>query len=86
MKETYTTKLTFDQAHKKLMSTPWKIKVCNSGERCWCRMIIPVEKIIYNEIEEIYVIGDGSVDKATAEYIVELHNQKIINTEVHESN
>jgi len=79
-----------EEAILKSLSIPWKIELCNSGETCWCRVIVPNEKIKFsyriNSKEEKtpdmredtidYIIPDGSVDKTTAEYIVKLHNQQ----------
>jgi hypothetical protein len=64
---------------------PWKLDLCNSGETCWCRIILPSEKILYKNkvgdterVDEFeYIIPDGSIDKETAEYIVDLHNDEV---------
>jgi hypothetical protein len=64
---------------------PWKLDLCNSGETCWCRIILPSEKILYKNkvgdterVDEFdYIIPDGSIDKETAEYVVELHNREV---------
>jgi hypothetical protein len=78
----------YDEAHKHSLTVPWKLALCNSGESCWCRIIIPSEPIKFKEEisnwikEDItrdfeYIIPDGSVDKETAEYIIGIHNQLI---------
>lgn len=68
------------EAKKKLMNTRWKTEPCTSGgTKCWCRLIVPVKKIVYSEIEEMYVVGSGTMDKATAQYIVKLHNEHLKN-------
>jgi len=72
----------YDEAHKHSLTVPWKLETCNSGESCWCRIILPCEKILYKNkvgdterVDEFeYIIPDGSIDKETAEYIVNLHN------------
>jgi hypothetical protein len=56
----------YDEAKKHSFNVP-----CFVGEKCWCRIILPVEKILYkdkienketiNEFE--YIIPDGSIDK-----------------------
>ena len=77
----------YDEAHKYSLTIPWKLETCNVGESCWCRLILPTEKILYKNkvgdtetvVEFDYVIPDGSVDKETAEYVVELHNENIRN-------
>ncbi len=72
----------YDEAHKYSLTVPWKLETCNVGERCWCRIILPTEKILYKDkvgeeertSEFEYIIPDGSIDKETAEYVVNLHN------------
>jgi hypothetical protein len=81
----------YEQAQQHSLSIPWKTDVCNVGENCWCRLILPTEKIRYSvkyvrgpytgeetiyEIEDI--VPDGTLDKETAEYIVDLHNKAIV--------
>lgn len=75
----------YDEAQKHSLTVPWKLETCNVGEDCWCRIIVPVEPIKYinkigdtERIDEIdYIIPDGSIDKETAEYFVELHNRSV---------
>jgi hypothetical protein len=78
----------YDEAHKYSLTIPWKLETCNSGESCWCRVIVPSESIKFKEkisnwiLEDITrdfdcIIPDGSVDKETAEYIVDLHNRSV---------
>jgi hypothetical protein len=75
----------YDEAQSHSLTVPWKLKICNVGEECWCRIILPAEKILYkNKIGDIervdefeYIIPDGSIDKETAEYMVGIHNQLI---------
>jgi len=75
----------YDEAHKYSLTIPWKLSLCNTGEICWCRVILPTEKILYKnkvgDIERVdefeYIIPDGSIDKETAEYIVYLHNRSV---------
>jgi hypothetical protein len=75
----------YDEAHKYSLTIPWKLETCNVGESCWCRIILPTEKILYKDkvgdtdrISEFeYIIPDGSIDKETAEYIVDLHNRSV---------
>lgn len=75
----------YDEAHKYSLTIPWKLDTCNVGEICWCRIILPTEKILYkdkvgdtNRISEFeYIIPDGSIDKETAEYVVNLHNESV---------
>jgi hypothetical protein len=75
----------YDEAHKYSLTIPWKLDTCNTGESCWCRLILPTEKILYKNkvgdaerVDEFdYIIPDGSIDKETAEYVVELHNRSV---------
>lgn len=75
----------YDEAHKYSLTIPWKLTTCNTGESCWCRIILPTEKILYKNkvgdteavVEFDYIIPDGSIDKETAEYVVNLHNYNI---------
>jgi len=74
----------YDEAHKYSLTIPWKLALCNSGETCWCRIILPTEKILYTnhskdeKAQEFeWIIPDGSIDKETAEYVVNLHNNNI---------
>ena len=74
----------YDEAHKYSLTIPWKLSLCNTGESCWCRIILPSEKIFYTnhskdeKAQEFeWIISDGSVDKETAEYLVNLHNYSL---------
>jgi hypothetical protein len=72
----------YDEAQSYSLTIPWKLETCNVGESCWCRIILPSETILYkNKIGDIervdefeYIIPDGSIDRETAEYVVNLHN------------
>ena len=39
----------YDEAHKHSLTIPWKLETCNTGESCWCRIILPSEKILYKD-------------------------------------
>lgn len=80
--------MNFDQAKELSFLVPWKVAECFSGPQCWCRRIVPVDPIPYNdeyenfgkilvstETEEYEVIPDAAIDQKTAEYIVRLHNE-----------
>ena len=75
----------YEEAHQYSLTIPWKLALCNTGETCWCRIILPTETILYKNkigyIERVdefeYIIPDGSIDKETAEYIVDLHNREV---------
>lgn len=75
----------YDEAQSYSLTVPWKLALCNTGEKCWCRVVVPSERIKFKEKisnwirEDItrdfeYIIPDGSIDKETAEYVVNLHN------------
>jgi len=78
----------YDEAHRYSLTIPWKLELCNTGESCWCRVIAPSEPIKFKEKisnwikEDItrdfdYIIPDGSIDRETAEYVLELHNRSV---------
>jgi hypothetical protein len=75
----------YDEAHQYSLTIPWELETCNVGESCWCRLILPTEKIVYKNkvgdtetvVEFDYIIPDGSIDKETAEYVVDLHNREV---------
>jgi hypothetical protein len=75
----------YDEAQKYSLIIPWKLETCNVGESCWCRIILPTEKILYKNtvgdterVDEFeYIIPDGSIDKETAEYFLELHKERL---------
>lgn len=72
--------MNFEQAREYSFLVPWKTMECFTGPECWCRIILPVEPILYShpespDIEREYIIVDaGALDQETAEYIVDLHN------------
>jgi hypothetical protein len=73
---------TFDEARNYSFNVRWKVETCFSGEKCWCRIVVPENPISFKEEErkneeEFQIISDGAVDKETAEYIVKIHNERI---------
>ena len=68
---------TYKEATEFSLTIKWKIGCCTSGEKCWCRIILPDEDIIYDDNEYFYIAGMGVLQKEIAEYIVELHNKNI---------
>lgn len=75
--------MNYKEAEKLAYQVEWKTTLCHVGKECWCRCIEPKKKIKYKEDEndedfrEFYLIGDGSVNKELANYIVKLHNEKL---------
>lgn len=79
--------MNYEEARKHSFNIPWKLDVCHVGEKCWCRLILPTEEIKYIHVykdtgleteEEIeWIIPDGSIDKETAEYFVDLHHERL---------
>lgn len=80
--------MNFEQAKELSFLVKWKVAECFSGPQCWCRRIVPVDPILYNdeyenfgktlvstESEEYEIIPDAAIDLKTAEYIVRLHNE-----------
>lgn len=51
---------------------PWKTIECETGKECWCRIITTDPPI-----DDHFVASWGSISKDTAEYIVQLHNQRL---------
>ena len=74
--------MNYDQAKEYAFLVPWKTTECFSGPECWCRIIVPVEPVLYSheespDIKREYIIVDaGALDQETAEYIVKLHNEQ----------
>ena len=71
--------MNFDQAREHSFTVPWKTIECFSGPDCWCRIIVPVEPILYTHPEsdtqyEYAIVDAGALDETTAQYIVNLHN------------
>ena len=72
--------MNFDQAKELSFLVPWKTAECFTGPDCWCRIILPVEPILYNHPEspdakhEYFIVDAGALDQETAEYFVDLHN------------
>lgn len=68
--------MTYDEATAYSLTIPWRTNTCNHGEKCWCRIIEPVERIYYGEAEqvELYIAASGCIPTAYAEHIVKLHN------------
>lgn len=72
--------MNYEQAKELSFLVPWKVAECFSGPECWCRIIVPVEPILYSHPEnpdgkhEYCIVDAGALDQETAEYIVRLHN------------
>lgn len=77
--------MNYEQARKQSFNVPWKAAECFSGANCWCRIVVPVEPVYYTHPEspdvkhEYCIVEAGSLDQETAEYIVKLHNDKLLN-------
>jgi hypothetical protein len=56
-----------------LLTRRWLTGLCNTGEACWCR-VISVENPVDTDD---YVIPSGSIPKAVAEHVVQLHNASL---------
>lgn len=73
--------MNYEQAKELSFLVPWKTMECFSGPDCWCRIIVPVEPILYSHPEnpdnkhEYVIVDAGSLDQETAEHIVRLHNE-----------
>lgn len=71
--------LTYKEAQEKSLTVRWKVSLCPQGEICWCRMIEPEEKIFDSDGNQIFVVGSGEMSKIYAEYLVDLHNNRLKN-------
>lgn len=82
--------MNFEQAREHSFKVPWKTIECFNGPQCWCRRIVPVDPIPYNdefenfgktlvstETEDYEIFPADAIDQQTAEYIVGLHNKMI---------
>lgn len=69
--------LTYDEATEHCLNVRWKVTPCDSGEECWCRLIVPEYEIIDKDGNDIYIVGSGCMEKIYAEHIVKLHNMSI---------
>ena len=72
----------YEQAVDEGYLVPWKTIDCVFGSKCWCKEIVLVDPIKYihigQENEHKTIIDSAILDKKMAEYIVDLHNEKII--------
>ena len=72
--------MTHQEATIESFNQKWKLGTCSQGETCWCRTITcdPPLRVETDEPEEEYFVSPpGYMDARIAEYIVELHNEKI---------
>jgi hypothetical protein len=71
--------MNYKDAEDLLYKTKWKTDTCQVGKTCWCRMIVPVKKIVCAESRSdgLYIAGSGELNKRAAEYIVKLHNKNL---------
>ena len=70
--------LSYEEATALSLKTKWKVTPCNSGEECWCRLIVPETEIEDKDGNEIYIAGSGCIPKVYAEHIVKLHNESLL--------
>lgn len=77
--------MNYEQARKESFLVPWKATECFSGQDCWCRIIVPFKPIYYthpsspNIKREFVIVDAGALDQQTAEYFVNLHNERLEN-------
>ena len=67
----------YEEVQQKALTIKWKTTPCHQGEECWCRVIEPTEPILYDDNEEYYIVGSGSIPQLEAEHLVELHNKNL---------
>lgn len=72
--------MTHEEAYQKALNVRWKVTTCDSGEECWCRLIVPEEPILYgdNNVEEVTIVSYASLNKICAEQIVSEHNNSLV--------
>lgn len=77
----------YSEAIKESFKKPWKVVLCDEGEKCWCRMIELKQPIKFTtpaldgvfEHELRTIISQGAIDEETAKYLVNLHNLQFNN-------
>ena len=69
--------MTSKEAFRKVLTVEWKAGICNQGAECWCRTIVPKEKIEYGDGEEMYIAASGTLPASFANHIVRLHNESL---------
>ena len=72
--------MTYQEAINKSLTVKWEISTCGQGEQCWCRVIKPVEPIVFEDgdsTQEFYVVGPGELQSEIAHHLVILHNAYI---------
>ena len=70
--------MNYKEAVEYSLTVKWKITLCPSGKKCWCRIIEPEQEIKDDDGNEIYIIGSGCISKDYAEHIVKLHNDSLV--------
>jgi hypothetical protein len=60
----------YEDAEDLLYQTKWKTETCSQGAQCWCRMVVPVKPIVYDDCNSdgLYVAGSGALNKRSAKY------------------
>lgn len=69
--------MTYTEGLQKALTVKWKTSPCNQGEKCWCRTIEPIEEIVDDDGNEIYISPSGTIHSEHAEHIVKFHNEYI---------
>ena len=62
-----------EEFFEKALQVKWKVGICNTGESCWCRTIIPIGV----ESEDYYIIPEGTMHREVVEHIVNIHNNSL---------
>jgi hypothetical protein len=57
-----------------LLDVRWKTVICNAGEKCWCRCVVPEHPVVYDNGMEAFIVGSGELCKELAEHVTALHN------------
>lgn len=72
-------------SNKDFLKVAWKYVECEVPN-CWCGLIYPEPLLRWEEdMTEAWIVGAGSVPKEIAKYIVELHNNNLIEKMIEEN-
>lgn len=70
--------MTHQEAEIYCKTIKWKVERCNAGgSSCWCRIIVPIEKVFAEDEDAIRIVHAGVLSNTLAKHIVKLHNEYI---------
>ena len=79
--------MNYDEVLEQSLKVQWKVGVCPSGKKCWCRVIVPKKPLLYKDYEdsepdEYWISRPGELDKMTVEHLVTIHNNALKETKL----